>query len=142
MEEVKSVETLVTEEKHFRWKSSPVNMFNRGVLFFIGPQEELIKTLAENFDEYAETIQKTIKEDGIEPDNYALGYTFKVLPDALVWCPEEPTVKVAVHELTHCVYHILKQVEIPLTDDTEEVFAYMMEYLYAEFIPWVERKEN
>lgn len=129
------------EEPAYRWKSLPVNPFKRGVLFFVGPKEMLLKTLKENYKGYEETIDRVIKEDGVTEGDYALGYTFKVLPDALVWCPNEPTVSVAVHELVHCVYHILKQVEIPMTDDTEELVAYLIEYLTDEFVPWI-KKEN
>lgn len=137
MEEVKPIEAKESEKKEFRWKSVPVDIFKRGVLEFIGPKEELLKMLKENFNGYAEVIEGIMREDGIEPENYAVGYTFKVLPDALVWLPKEEKLGVTVHEIGHSIFHIFKQVEIPITDDTEELFCYMLEYLFEEFYTWL-----
>ena len=144
MEEVKTIEVQNSEEKEFRWKTVSIDMFKRGVMEFIGPKEELLKVLSEKFDGYAEVIKKVMEEDKIEPENYALGYAFKVLPDALIWLPKEERLGVSVHEIGHSIFHIFKQVEIPITDDTEELFCYMLEYLFDEFYSWLikEKQEN
>jgi hypothetical protein len=142
MEEVKTIEAQSSEEKGFRWKTVPIDMLKRGVMEFIGSKEDLFKALDEQFNGYAEVIKKVMEEDNIEPENYALGYTFKVLPDALIWLPKEERLGVSVHEIGHSIFHIFKQVEIPITDDTEELFCYMLEYLFEQFYGWLVGKEK
>lgn len=143
MEEVKQIEAQEAINKEYRWKTVPIEMLKRGVMEFIGPKEELLKTLKEKFNGYAEAIEDVMKEDSIEPGNYAVGYTFKVLPDALIWLPEETNLGVSIHEIGHSIFHIFKQVEIPITDDTEELFCYMLEYLFEQFYGWLmEEKET
>ena len=41
-------------------------------------------------------------------------------------------VSVMVHEITHVVQYLLRDRRIPLTEDTEEVHAYLTEYITRE----------
>ena len=140
--EVKDLIPETSEQEGFRWKTVAVETFKRGAMFFIGSSEDLIKTLDEKFDGYAEVISDLIKEEKLDTGCTALGYTFKCLPDALIWCPNEPEFKTAIHEIFHAVCHILYQCEISENQETEEVYAYLLEYLTGEFLPWVLRDES
>lgn len=42
-----------------------------------------------------------------------------------------------VHEIFHAARHILNLVGVGLTDETEKVFAYLMEYLSEQILPWL-----
>ena len=42
-----------------------------------------------------------------------------------------------VHEILHAARHILNLVGVGLTDETEKVFAYLMEYLSEQILPWL-----
>lgn len=45
-----------------------------------------------------------------------------------IWNPSPETL---AHEIFHCVYHICKHLRITLSDDSEECFAYLTQYLFA-----------
>ena len=142
MKEAKDLIPETSEQKNFRWKTVAVETFKRGAMFFIGSSEDLIKVLDEKFDGYAEVISDLIKEEKLDKSYPALGYTFKCLPDALIWCPKEPEFNTAIHEIFHAACHILYQCEIPENQETEEVYAYLLEYLTGEFLPWVLKDES
>lgn len=126
-----------SEQENFRWKTVAVETFKRGVMFFIGSSKDMIKVLDEKFVGYAEVIDDLIKEEKLDKNCTALGYTFKCLPDALIWCPKEPEFNTAIHEIFHATCHILYQCEISENQETEEVYAYLLEYLTNEFLPWI-----
>ena len=39
-----------------------------------------------------------------------------------------------IHEIVHSVHYIFREREIPLSEDTEEVAAYMIEYICNELL--------
>lgn len=52
---------------------------------------------------------------------------------SIIWCrPGEPA-SVIVHELGHALFYLMRDRTTPLTDATEEVYAYTLETLYRKF---------
>lgn len=123
-----------------KWVTIPFPIFRRGVMVFVGPQEDLIATLKEKYINYGEDVENTINK---HPDlvKTSLGVTFKCEEDAIVWFPEKVTLGSLVHELTHATIHILDKVDIELTPDTEEIFCYMLEYLIEQTFDWAINKK-
>lgn len=129
------------KEVRIMWKTLPIDIFKRGVVLFIGPAEELIDFYKKEFPSDAETVEKVVKEDILET-GLALGYTLKCCSDAIIWMPEPREIGVLVHEFLHAVMWILELVEVKATKETEEVMAYMLEYLYDNLVPWYQEVIN
>lgn len=49
---------------------------------------------------------------------------------SIIWSKPENELGTLVHEITHAVHHALKARSVPLSEDTEEVYAYMMESVF------------
>ena len=109
-------------------------------MVFVGSQEDLIATLKEKYTDYGEDVEATINK---HPDlvKTSLGVTFKCEENAIVWFPEKVSLGSLVHELTHATIHILNKVDIKLTEDTEEIFCYVLEYLLEQTFDWAFRKK-
>lgn len=51
----------------------------------------------------------------------------------VLWFPKNPESSVLNHELTHVTVSILQWANVPLSNDTEEVYAFEMQYLTNQF---------
>ena len=51
----------------------------------------------------------------------------------ILWFPEIPEPSILNHELTHVTVSILQWANVPLSNDTEEVYAFEMQYLTNQF---------
>lgn len=51
----------------------------------------------------------------------------------VMWFPEEPSTEILNHELMHVVIFIMQWVGIPLSDETNEVYAFEMQYLTKQY---------
>lgn len=111
-------------------KTITIPMYYRGVLVFIGSSEQLMGYLDRHYPSYASVVQ-TFEY------TRAAAYTFKLDGDALIFAPRIPSSAEMVHEIFHATRHILDIVGVKLSDDTEEVFAYLMEYLSEQILPWL-----
>lgn len=61
--------------------------------------------------------------------------TFSYTPYYAVWFQElDDCYDFLIHELFHIVYLILDDKGLKLSDDSDEAYAYLMQYIYAEFI--------
>lgn len=111
-------------------KTVTIPVYYRGVLVFIGSRGQLRDHLFRYYPDYA-----TSMEDLEIPP--AAAYTFKLEGDALIYSPSVPSEAAMVHEIFHSVRHILGIIGVELSDETEEVFAYLMEYLSDQILPWL-----
>lgn len=51
----------------------------------------------------------------------------------IIWMPNTNDVSVVNHELLHATISIMNWAGVPLSDDTEEVYAYELQYLSKHF---------
>ena len=51
----------------------------------------------------------------------------------IIWLPHNTPIEVVNHELLHATIDIMNWAGVPLTDSTEEVYAYELQYLSNEF---------
>lgn len=65
-------------------------------------------------------------------DFEARGVTFVNGSSIVVWMPEVQK-EIVSHELLHATIAIMNWASVPLKDDTEEVYAYQLQYLTNEF---------
>lgn len=62
----------------------------------------------------------------------ARGVTFTAGSSIVIWMPEVED-QIVSHELLHATVAIMNWAGVPLTEDTEEVYAYQLQYLTNEF---------
>jgi hypothetical protein len=81
-------------------------------------------------------VRKYIKDEfNQEVDNFEVaGFTIPSLEGSpiIIWLPDLTDSSVILHELFHATISIMKWADIPLSDDTEEAYAYEIQYLYSE----------
>lgn len=78
-----------------------------------------------------------IVEDGVKqrgenpsPRGFWVGFTGG---GSIMWIRNKKDLGTLVHELTHAVHYLLQCKNIPLSEDTEEVFAYLNQFLFNSF---------
>ena len=64
-------------------------------------------------------------------------FTFKLGEDVLIFAPQILSVAEMVHEIFHAATHILDIVGVSLTNKTKEVYAYYIEYLSEQILPYL-----
>lgn len=89
--------------------------FNQDVYVFITKDTAMVRGYSLNAD--FNSLGCTVDEDGV----------------IIVWFPEYPTKGLLAHEMGHATYMILNRCGVPHTDDTDEVYAYQINYLIDEF---------
>lgn len=52
----------------------------------------------------------------------------------ILWFPNTKSISVLVHECTHLVMRILTNKQIPIREDNDEVFCYLLEYYIREIL--------
>lgn len=89
--------------------------FGQNVFVFITEDTSMVReySVGMNFDSAACTVE----EDGV----------------VIMWFPKNPTKGLLAHEMEHATYMILNRCGVPHTDDTDEVYAYQINYLIDEF---------
>lgn len=117
------------------FKKFPLDIYKHGVGVFFGDFTLLIKKLNKlgfkgNFEEEKELSERSA------------GITFFLnTDDIIVWLPHKPKtdgeMATLVHEVCHATSVLLRSVGIKHTPDTEEVYAYTMEYLYFNILSWI-----
>ena len=68
-------------------------------------------------------------------DGYTLGFQIALgSGTSLIWLHPSAKSRTLIHEIVHSVHYIFREREIPLSEDTEEVAAYMIEYICNELL--------
>ena len=92
-----------------------------------GSREKAIK-------KYLKLINYTDVYD-IPPNPRSHGYVFSMNNiGCVIWLHEEAWAGVVAHEVFHAVYCLLTSRQIPLTDETEEVYAYAINWLFNQIV--------
>ena len=95
-----------------------------------------VKVLVTSDLEYAvKYVQKNLDSTVQAGDFDARGVTFPSRDglSPIVWIPNLDDPAVVQHELLHATIDIMKWASVPLTEDTEEVYAYELQYLTTQF---------
>lgn len=96
------------------------------------------KDLKERVGEFAEEPHKSIllrniQEHGNKATALATQYPLEG-GGSLIWISPRADTGTIVHELVHASHHALQARDTKLSEDTEEIYAYFLEFLYREFI--------
>lgn len=80
-----------------------------------------------------EILEKQVKEHG--KDDWCLATQFGMTGGgSVIWANPHAIIGTLVHEVTHAAHWLLKQRSVPLSEDTEEVYAYLQEFLFNELV--------
>lgn len=83
-------------------------------------------------------VEKYLKDnfEGEETQARALTFYLEEFSEACIWFNSKPNKKIeagiVAHEASHVVFHLFRFKGIPISRDTEEVFAYYLESLVTE----------
>lgn len=65
-----------------------------------------------------------------------IGHTLRLEDkQTLIYFPSTPDVGLVAHEVYHAVYLILQTMGITPSDDSDEIYAYLIEYIMREIYP-------
>lgn len=116
-------------------KKFPLDLFKHGVKVFFGNEEELVSMAKK--DGILEEVGKGLEESG----SFSMVTFLLSSGDALIYGKKKPEsildYSIVSHEILHATSHILRNVGIEHTSETEEVYAYVIEDLTWKIFTWL-----
>ncbi len=117
----------------------PVMLFNSEVVLVRCEWDQFLSTSKEFIDEDKfKKLEKMATEHGDEPSTLATQFPLGG-GGSIIWAKPDVTLSTVVHESIHAAIELLKKRAIPLSEDTEEVYAYLIEFLFKSFIDPVKK---
>ena len=80
-----------------------------------------------------ESLKRMVERHGDDPWSKATQYPFGG-GGSVIWAKPSEGLPTLVHEITHAAHHLLKCRDIKLTDETEEVYAYLVQFLFEGLV--------
>ncbi len=119
-----------------------VPIFNCNIHLFTGDKDNIKKALQAEFGEEGTELFNEIKtNDSVNGSSIMLSNGYKI-----IWLPKYQNTysdnSTLVHEIFHTAINIMLSKEIKLNNDTEEVCAYLIEYLYSEILKVIRSNET
>jgi len=119
-----------------------VPIFNCNIHLFTGDKDNIKKALQAEFGEEGTELFNEIKtNDSVNGSSIMLSNGYKI-----IWLPKYQNTysdnSILVHEIFHTAINIMLSREIQLNNDTEEVCAYLIEYLYSEILKVIRSNET
>lgn len=104
---------------------------------------DVIVLITEDTAFAARYVQQHLDTTATSADFDARGVTFTINDgrSPIVWMPDANDQTVVAHELLHATINILNWAGVPLTEDTEEAYAYELQYLTNEFYNQIKQKQ-
>ena len=110
-----------------KFKIIELKLFPYDILVVFNATNEEIKTKLSKFG---------IDSDGLPLDGAYKARTIKLPNNAvLITFPEPPTKGVFAHEIFHAAWMILDTMGVKPSSDSEEIYAYIIEYITNELNP-------
>ena len=113
----------------------PINIFKHGIRIVVGNENDLLSVAeCEGWRDEAVKIMDGVKD--------YVGITLRLESgDSAILLPDKDgegiATPIVVHELIHAVSHVLRNIGIEYSIDSEEIYAYVIEYLTEEVINWI-----
>jgi len=109
-----------------------VSLFDAEVVILYGSHTEALLWVKKNCPLQTELIQ-AIEAHPIKRTVKATTYP-QIGGGSLIVLPQKSTLSTTIHELTHAAFHLLKSRDTPLTEETEETYSYLIEFLVKHAI--------
>lgn len=113
-----------------------VDLYSADVSLVIGPKENLIPWFKLTAMEHLHDLFVTKVTNTFNSGRSPRGVCFSMPGGGSVVWLEEKRMDVFIHEISHAVYHMLQAKGINLCEDTDEVYAYAVEYLFRKLNPF------
>lgn len=114
-----------------------IDIYDEQILFVLCDRKKFVKFAKKNFDKRARKGLIKLYDGGWKrnPNALALTSSTEGLP-MMVSVREMQTDNLTIaniqHEIFHCTSYILRWKDISLTEETEEVFAYLNDYITSK----------
>ena len=100
------------------------NLFNADIVLIVCPYDYFLEAgLKVVSKDKQEDFRKMVTEHGNDSWGLATQFPFGG-GGSIIWANPKSNTGTLVHEITHAAHHLLKCRSIPLSSDTEEVYAY------------------
>lgn len=121
-------ETMNTNKLH----RVSIDLFGREVLVMVSDYTTLLGYLNPHVDrEELNELKENAPRDSVNGEAFLLNSG-----DAVIWIrdafSQETTATILIHEASHVAIKMLKDIGVTLTDESEEVYAYMIQYIAKE----------
>lgn len=115
---------------HFLWES----LFKENIYFGVGHRHKFIEACKKQ-------LGCTITTTAVRGSMNSI--TFKMEDKTersaiVIWIAKPYDIEALYHECFHAISHILRNIGVPLCEETEEVYAYYLEYL----VSWATKSKN
>ena len=108
-----------------------IPIYKTAVLIYWGDRKGLYKAVKRNSDKA--TAREVIEEVAPHTEGVTVKTSGRTVTIYLASPPRDArSVALLIHELSHATNFILQEVGIPHTEDTEEAYTYLLEYLTRE----------
>lgn len=101
---------------------------------------DMIVIITEDIPSVIHFIQENTGDTTITPEDFkarGVTFTFKWSP-SIMWMPRPPKTEeeyaTAIHELFHLTVAMMNYINAPLTDSTEEIYAYVLGDITEQFL--------
>lgn len=109
-------------------------LFNAHVVMIMCEWEDLTHLAKEVCEENRfDEVHKMIVDHGEQPQTLAVQFPLSG-GGSLIWTNNGTKIHTLLHETVHAAHHLLKDRAVPLSSDTEEVYAYTIEYLFSQLL--------
>ena len=91
----------------------------------------------------AKYIKENLDSAAKSNDLDARGVTYGTIDgkSPIIWLPHTNDIAVINHELLHATISVMNWANVPLTNDTEEVYTYELQHLSNEFFKQIKPKQ-
>ena len=91
----------------------------------------------------AKYVRENLDSTAKSRDFDARGVTFGTIDgkSPIIWLPKTDDISIINHELLHATINVMRWADVPLNNDTEEVYTYEMQHLTNEFYKQITSKK-
>lgn len=109
-----------------------IDLFGREVLVMVSDYTRFLEYINPHVDrEELNEMKENAPRDSVNGEAFLLNSG-----DAVIWIrdafSQETTATILIHESSHVAIKMLKDIGVTLTDESEEVYAYMIQYIAKE----------
>lgn len=109
-----------------------IDLFRREVLVIVSDYTTFIGHLNPHLDrEELNELKENAPRSSVNGEAFMLNSG-----DAVIWIrdvfSQETTATILIHEASHVAIKMLQDIGVPLTDESEEIYAYMTQYIATE----------
>lgn len=123
-----------------------LDVFLRGVRLVLGDADFLREDIKETFKDDEETVNELMeKVDEYEKNSNGMALlsgSGESIVNVRHGIDNSFDIGTLVHEMAHATFHVMRFMNIPINEDTEEVFCYTQTHLVTKSLDWAWEEET